>query len=125
MHVKFVLKDGSFSFIDCDINIPTVPTCTNYDGDIYDIVYYLTRNKPVGWLEELRKLEDMCNGTIHRGVDSHQVKMRMIKRDLVLARQVYTIILKDLRLIFVLCYRVYSSTMRQLYVEGRNMSMFF
>ena len=125
LHVKFAMKDSSFSFIDCDINIPTVPTCTKYDGDIFDVVYHLRRTKPVGWLEELRKLEDMCNGTIHRGVDSHQVKMRMIKRDLVLARQVYTIILKDLRLIFVLCYRVYSSTMRQLYVEGRNMSMFF
>ena len=91
MHVKFALKDGSYSYVDCDINIPTIPTSTRYDGSINDICKYLRRVKPVGWLEELSKLEDMSGvvGSFHFiGADSWQVKMRMINRDTVLPRQV-------------------------------------
>merc|ERR1719234_1302861 len=35
LHVKFLHMDGSCTFIDCDINIPTIPTCTRYDGGIF------------------------------------------------------------------------------------------
>ena len=91
LHVKFVLKDGSYSFIDCDINIPTIPTSTRYDGSIYGVGRFLMRVKPVGWVEEFNKLEDMIHvfSMPHLiGADSWQVKMRMINRDTVLPRQV-------------------------------------
>ena len=88
LHVKFALKDGSSSYIDCDINIPTIPTCTRYDGAINDVHKYLARVKPVGWLEEWGKLEDMSSaGRSSHRAESWQVKMRMINRDTVLPRQ--------------------------------------
>ena len=92
LHVKFLCRDGSYTFIDCDINIPTIPTCTRYDGDIAKVQNYLLRVQPVGWLEELRKLYDMSyvgNSPHLIGTDNWQVKMRMINRDLVLPRQVH------------------------------------
>ena len=91
MHVKFLNRDGSSTFIDCDINIPTIPTCTRYDGDIAAVRNYLARVQPVGWLEEWSKLEILiaAQNSVHFiGADSWQVKMRMINRDLVLPRQV-------------------------------------
>ena len=91
LHVKFALKDGSYSFIDCDINIPTIPTSTQYDGGDGDVQIYLKIFRPVGWLEELSKLENMqaARGIADlTGAESCQVKMRMINRDTVLPRQV-------------------------------------
>ena len=91
LHVKFLNRDGSSTFIDCDINIPTIPTCTEYDGDILKVQAYLARVHPVGWLEEQSKLDNMLsagNSLNLIGEDSWQVKMRMINRDLVLPRQV-------------------------------------
>ena len=91
LHVKFALMDGSYSFVDCDINIPTIPTSTRYDGSTDDVRRYLERVQPVGWLEEFSKLESMrsAGASFHLiGADSWQVKMRMINRDTVLARQV-------------------------------------
>ena len=91
LHVKFALKDGSYSYVDCDINIPTIPTSTRYDGSINDVQKYLMRVQPVGWIEESSKLENMksAGDSFHLiGADSWQVKMRMINRDTVLPRQV-------------------------------------
>ena len=91
LHVKFALKDGSYSYVDCDINIPTIPTCTRYDGRICAVQNYLKRVRPVGWLEEWSKLDDMSSArdSPHLiGAESWQVKMRMLNRDLVLPRQV-------------------------------------
>ena len=33
IHVKFILEDGSFRHVDCDLNIPTIHVCTEYDGN--------------------------------------------------------------------------------------------
>ena len=52
---------------------------------------YLVRERPVGWLEELSKLEDMAAASASPhliGQDSWQIKMRQINRDTVLPRQV-------------------------------------
>ena len=91
LHVRFLQKDGTFTHIDCDINIPTIPTCTRYDGDIDAIQHYLEKLMPVGWMEELSKLDNMSAASYMPhlvGVDSWQVKMRMINRETVLPRQV-------------------------------------
>ena len=91
IHVKFILKDGSFRHVDCDLNIPTVPVRTKYDGNIEEVGRYLLQERPVGWLEEKGKLQDMgaAGGSPHL-VDSKnwQVKMRVVNRGVVLPRQV-------------------------------------
>ena len=58
---------------------------------VREVQDYLSRARPVGWLEELSKLDDMFSAgtSVHLiGAESWQVKMRMINRDLVLPRQV-------------------------------------
>ena len=77
--------------VDCDLNVPTIPTSTPYDGGIGEVKRYLETHRPVGWLEEMGKLEDMgaAGASPHMiGQDSWQVKMRQISRDTVLPRQV-------------------------------------
>ena len=73
LHVKFLLKDGSFRYVDCDLNIPTIPICTEYDGNIEEIGGFLLKERPVGWLEEKGKLEDMgaAGGSPHLQVDEN------------------------------------------------------
>ena len=91
IHVKFILADGTFRYVDCDLNIPTIPVCTKYDGNIEDIGKYLLRTRPVGWIAEKSKLEDMgaAGGSPHLfQSDNWQVKMRIVNRDIVLPRQV-------------------------------------
>ena len=109
LHVKFPLEDGSYSYVDCDINIPTIPTQTGFDGDDSPAVNYFQTVRPVGWLEELRKLENMASEgewgaqwvpavekpvgpsrsqNHFMGEKSWQAKMRMINRDTVLPQQV-------------------------------------
>ena len=85
IHFIFILEDGSFRHVDCDLNIPTIPVCTKYDGNIEEVKQYLLRERPVGWLEERSKLEDMQAAEESQ---NWQVKMRMVNRDLVLPRQV-------------------------------------
>ena len=90
IHVKFILEDGSFRHVDCDLNIPTIPVCTKYDGNIEEVEKYLLHTRPVGWLEEKEKLQDMgsAGGSQHLvGSENWQVKMRMVNRDVVLPRQ--------------------------------------
>ena len=76
--------------VDCDLNVPTIPTSTPYDGGIGEVERYLVKHRPVGWLEEMGKLEGMtaAGGSYMIGQDSWQVKLRQINRDTVLPRQV-------------------------------------
>ena len=77
--------------MDCDLNVPTIPTSTPYDGGIGEVQRFLETYKPVGWTEEMGKLEDMgaARASFHMiGQESWQVKMRQISRDTVLPRQV-------------------------------------
>ena len=77
--------------MDCDLNVPTIPTSTPYDGSIRKVQKYLETYQPVGWLEEMGKLEDMTAASLSPhmiGQESWQVKMRQISRDTVLPRQV-------------------------------------
>ena len=71
--------------------MPTVPCATPYDGDVQEIRNFLEEEKPVNWLEELSKLEDMSEaGNTYRALakDDWPVKFRAISRDTVLPRQV-------------------------------------
>ena len=79
------------AFVDCDLNVPTIPTSTPYRGQVAEVKKYLKSARPVNWLEEFSKLEDLggAGASPHLiGANSWQVKMRRINRDTVLPRQV-------------------------------------
>ena len=79
------------AFVDCDLNVPTIPTSTPYRGQVAEVKKYLKSARPVNWLEEFSKLEDLggAGASPHLiGAESWQVKMRRINRDTVLPRQV-------------------------------------
>ena len=59
LHLQWREEDGTLFTIDCDLNCPTWPTHTRFDGNPYHVSQYLMKKRPVGWLEELSKLEDM------------------------------------------------------------------
>ena len=76
--------------IDVDLNCPTWPTHTRFDGNDNDASNYLMRERPVGWLEELSKLEGMAEAASSPHLvnsKSWPVKFRLINRDTVLPGQ--------------------------------------
>ena len=84
-------EDGSTFNIDCDLNVPTVPCGTPYDGGIKEISNYLRKERPVNWIEEDNKLQGMGEAAINPfnlEPDDWQIKFRMISPDTVLPRQV-------------------------------------
>ena len=86
LHINF--PDG---VVDCDLNVPTIPSSTPYDGSVGNVRKYLENKRPVDWLEESTKLEDMTSADkspYMLGQEAWQVKMRLINRDTVLPRQV-------------------------------------
>ena len=85
LHIEF----PDHTVIDCDINVPTIPISTPYDGRVQEVKHYLSESQPVGWTEECSKLVDM--GTAYPTAyedECWQVKMRMFNRDMVLPIQV-------------------------------------
>ena len=90
LHLQWREEDGTLSTIDVDLNCPTWPTFTHYDGNHNPAHQYLMREVPVGWLEEHSKMEDMraAAGSPHL-LDSKcwPVKFRLINRDTVLPGQ--------------------------------------
>ena len=93
LHLQWREEDGTLFTIDCDLNCPTWPTHTRFDGDTKDASNYLTRERPVGWLEELSKLEGMTAAASSPHLltcKTWPVKFRLINRDTVLPSQVTT-----------------------------------
>ena len=87
LHLQWTEKDGTTKNLDCDISCPAITTSTPYDGRIAEIKNYLREKRPVGWIEELRKLENMRSASNRPGVKSG-VMLRLVNRRTVLARQV-------------------------------------
>ena len=92
LHLQWREEDGTIVTIDGDLNCPTWPTHTRFNGDSSNYQNYLTRERYVGWLEEYSKLESMTSA----GAQPHlltsniiwPVKFRLINRDTVLPSQV-------------------------------------
>ena len=85
IHVEF--PDGTM--VDCDINVPTIPTNSSYDGGVDEVKEGLSKVRPVGWLEESGKQEDLRSAYVEQ-YKGH-VKMRRVNRGCVLPRQVVMI----------------------------------
>ena len=93
LHLQWKEEDGTLFTIDCDLNCPTWPTHTRFDGNTNDAERYLMRERPVGWLEELSKLEGMTAAATSPHLLTSKtwpVKFRLINRDTVLPSQVTT-----------------------------------
>ena len=91
LHLEWVETDGTTFNLDCDLNVPTVPCGTRYNGDTHEISMYLRKNKPVNWVEEDSKLVAMTEAQVNPyniDQDDWPIKFRMINRDTVLPRQV-------------------------------------
>ena len=82
--------DGTKTNLDCDLNVPTMPCKTRYDGGIGDIESYLEKERPINWTDELSKLQGMiaAGKSQQRGKDNWPVKFRLINTSTVLPRQV-------------------------------------
>ena len=90
LHLQWREEDGTLFTIDCDLNCPTWPTHTRFDGSTNDASSYLRTKQPVGWLEEFSKLEMMTAAASSPHLltsKSWPVKFRLINRDTVLPGQ--------------------------------------
>ena len=99
--------DGTKTNLDCDLNVPTMPCNTRYDGSIGDIESYLEKERPINWTDELSKLQVMTaagKSGSQLKKDNWPVKFRLINPSTVLPRQVrdllwqefYTLVLQAL-----------------------------
>ena len=89
VHLQWA-REGRVWTIDCDV-VPTIPCGTRYDGGIVATSRYLRTERPVGWVEEYSKLEDMTHAQSSPNrinSDSWQIRFRLVNRDTVLPRQV-------------------------------------
>ena len=95
LHLQWREEDGTLFTIDCDLNCPTWPTHTRFDGSSNNAENYLRTEQPVGWLEECSKLEGMEAAAssphlLPSGL-TWPVKFRLINRNTVLPSQVTTL----------------------------------
>ena len=91
LHLQWREEDGGLFTIDCDLNCPTWPTYTSFDGSMDYAVAQLEEKRPVGWLEEFSKLENMKSACAYAHLltsKSWPVKFRLINKDTVLPCQV-------------------------------------
>ena len=87
LHLQWREEDGALSTIDVDLNCPTWPTHTRFDGEPDPASQFLMREVPVGWLEEYSKIENMTSAQHLLDSKSWPVKFRLINRDTVLPGQ--------------------------------------
>ena len=61
LHLEFHEPDGSLLNLDVDVSPPTIPVMniSEYDGSNTKKREWLERNRPVNWLPEWRKSQDM------------------------------------------------------------------
>ena len=90
LHLAFIMDDGSLHYMDMDLSVPTFKTSNteDFDGHSNDYMFWLGRNKPSGWREEVEKL-DYMSASIDKGAEKF-IKIRMINRDTVVPSQVFS-----------------------------------
>ena len=89
IHLAFRLGDGSLHHVDCDLNVPSLKTSNSeeYNGTPFDYKFYLGRERPVFWREEMSKQENMESARNLPGV-IRSVRFRAITPDVILPSQV-------------------------------------
>ena len=89
LHLCIRLKSGKLRNLDMDLTAPNFSTCNmdSYDGSSNSYESYLRSTRPVGWREEMSKLEDMGSAQSFSGV-SRSVRIRCISPGVVIPSQV-------------------------------------
>ena len=87
LHLQWTESDGTKFNIDCDVCCPTLLSTTPYDGSTIPAFNFLSVNKPVRWLEEIRKMEDMTAAAGMLDV-KRSIRFKQINRETVMAQQV-------------------------------------
>ena len=111
LHLKFVNQDGSFLYLDVDVNPPSFPVSKrryksysyknqsgypsadlvdepDFDGSNTDKRAWLEKHRPVGWKVEWDKTEDMSDAVKEREDLRRAVRLRFHNHRDVLAEQV-------------------------------------
>ena len=91
LHLQWEEEDGAIWTIDCDLNCPTWPCSTPYDGSITKALYHMSMTRPVGWLEECSKYEGMYHASLNPHLlvaQNWQIRFRLINRTTVIPSQV-------------------------------------
>ena len=89
MHLCIKMKSGKLRYLDMDLTAPNFSTSNidSYDGDTTSYERFLQTSRPVGWREEMSKLENMTNAGATPGV-TRSVRIRCISPDVVIPSQV-------------------------------------
>ena len=84
------MMEVSTHYMDINLSVPTFKTSNteDFDGHSNDYMFWLGRNKPSGWREEVEKL-DYMSASIDNGAEKF-IKIRMINRDTVVPSQVFS-----------------------------------
>lgn len=86
LHLQWTEPDGTIFIMDCDVNCPNLLSTTPYDGSTVCARNCLTEVQPIGWLDEIQKLEDMSSvaGDFHL---KRTLRFKQINRKTVIAQQ--------------------------------------
>ena len=89
MHLCIRMKSGKLRYLDMDLTAPNFSTSNidSYDGNTNSYKRFLQTFRPVGWREEMSKLENMASAQSYPGV-TRSVRIRCISPGVVIPSQV-------------------------------------
>ena len=89
MHLCIKVESGEPRYLDMDLTAPNFSTSNidSYDGSTDSYNRFLVTTRPVGWREEMSKLEDMTSAVVQPGV-TRSVRIRCISPGVVIPSQV-------------------------------------
>ena len=89
MHLCIKMKSDKLRYLDMDLTAPNFSTSNidSYDGSPWSYRQFLGTSRPVGWREEMSKLEDMFSARAAPGV-TRSVRIRCISPGVVIPSQV-------------------------------------
>ena len=89
LHLCIKMKSGKLRYLDMDLTAPNFSTSNidSYDGSTNSYWRFLQTSRPVGWREEMSKLENMFTAQANPRV-TRSVRIRCISPGVVIPSQV-------------------------------------
>ena len=89
MHLCIKMKSGKLRYLDMDLTAPNFSTSNidSFNGSTNSYERFLVTSRPVGWREEMSKLENMESASNYYGV-TRSVRIRCISPGVVIPSQV-------------------------------------
>ena len=99
------MKSGKLRYLDMDLTAPNFSTSNidSYDGSTISYEEFLRTFRPVGWREEMSKLEDMTSARATPGV-TRSVRIRCISPGVVIPSQVSITICQHCKYSIIIIY---------------------